>query len=129
MKHLHFFLPAIGVLIFSCYAFSQNLPPDYVPLLKDNSIEQNTPSLYQVGEVKGTAKNKVAFLPKLEYPREAIANDVEGDPLTDIFCARSATVVVSPTATSRFTGVVGNSKAWSASTLTATLRRRSFFFL
>ena len=75
----YFFLLTICVFALSSYAFSQTLPSGYIPELKDNSIQRIPASLYQVGEVKGTVKNKPVFLPKIEYPREAIANDEEGE--------------------------------------------------
>ena len=48
--------------------------------------------------------------------------------LTAIFCASSATVIVSPMATSRFMGAVGISKACLASVDTAVLRALTLFF-
>jgi hypothetical protein len=52
-------------------------------------------------------------------------------PLTAIFCASSATVMVSGIDTSRFTGAVGISNAWrpSAGALTPRRPRIGFFFL
>ncbi len=50
--------------------------------------------------------------------------------LTESFCARSATMTVSPTATSRLTGAVGFSKPWRGSASAGAVRAlRRFFFL
>ena len=78
MKHLFFAILTIGVFIFSPNVFSQTLPRDYQPQLRDNSIQPSSAGLYQVGELRGNVKSKVGFLPTLEYPREAISGDAEG---------------------------------------------------
>lgn len=82
MKHVMLFLLSLVLIFsFSSIVFTQTreLPRDYVPQLNDNSIQSSSAGLFQVGEVKGTVKNKGVYLPKPEYPSDAISADAEGE--------------------------------------------------
>ena len=79
MRHVKLLLLSLCVFSFSSIAFTQNLPPDYIPQLNDNYIQSSSAIYFQVGEVRGTVKNKGVYLPKPEYPTDAISAGAEGE--------------------------------------------------
>lgn len=79
MRHAMLLLLMVWGFSFSTIGFSQTLPLDYIPQLTENWMRQGYTAFFQVGEVKGTVKNKGVYLPKPEYPQEAISADAEGE--------------------------------------------------
>ena len=79
MKYRLTFPLAVSLIVFSIVGLGQDqLPPNYVPELREGYFVSGYSALFQVGDVKGKVKNSAISLPKPEYPKEAITAGAEG---------------------------------------------------